>query len=202
MAPPSAGRLLAPVLWLGVGALARFDPVCELFAHFPAQYFAGGVVLAAMALLLRRYPTLAIALGLALANLATIWPYAGAAPPWPASRPWSWRSQHHAVVAGLRPADRPWPAGKRAGTRPAADLARRAGSCRHPDRPCRGQPEAGNARPRAGARSRLRPPSAAGRASPSRRCGRGRNRTAAAVIAGDMSRRARAGLVAWGWGLG
>ena len=86
----SAAWLLAPLLWLGVGGLAlangaallaRLDPVCELFAHFPAQYFVGGAALAAMALLLRRYLALAIALGLALANLATIWPYVVAAPP-------------------------------------------------------------------------------------------------------------------------
>ncbi len=90
VSPRDVGSFIAPLLWLGVGALAlangaallaRFDPICELFTHFAAQYFAGGVALAVLALWRRRYLALMVALGLALANLATIWPYVFAAPP-------------------------------------------------------------------------------------------------------------------------
>lgn len=87
---PSLAFVFAPLIWLGVvalalavgfGLLARLHPFFELFVHFPAQYLVVGLALAVTALLARRYVAFALALGLALSNLAPLWPYVFAAAP-------------------------------------------------------------------------------------------------------------------------
>lgn len=88
--PVDLADILSPLLWLGISALgfcvgiallARFDPLFELFVHFAAQYLAAGIMLAIVALLMRRYGAVALALGLGLSNLAPLWPYAFDQPP-------------------------------------------------------------------------------------------------------------------------
>lgn len=87
---PSLAFVFAPLIWLGVaalalavgfGLLARLHPFFELFVHFPAQYLVVGLVLALAALLARRTIAFTLALGLALSNLAPLWPYVFAAAP-------------------------------------------------------------------------------------------------------------------------
>jgi endonuclease/exonuclease/phosphatase (EEP) superfamily protein YafD len=88
--PDQIGFVLAPLLWLGVAALAvcvlaalmaRLHPLFELFVHFPALYLVAGLVLGLFALLARRYWIFVVALGLGLSNLAPLWPYVFEAPP-------------------------------------------------------------------------------------------------------------------------
>jgi endonuclease/exonuclease/phosphatase (EEP) superfamily protein YafD len=90
LAPSSPRSFLAALIWLAVAVLALaqglallspFHPFFELFVHFPAQYLVVGLALAAFALLVRRYVAFALALGMALSNLAPLWPYVGAAAP-------------------------------------------------------------------------------------------------------------------------
>lgn len=88
--PADVAAILSSLLWLGVSGLgfcvglalfAWFDPLFELFVHFAAQYLVAGIVLATLALLMRRYLAFALALGLGLSNLAPLWPYVVEAPP-------------------------------------------------------------------------------------------------------------------------